>query len=437
MAKAKAKTGDAQIHAVVGSDESEVKRTAAELAAQLTPPDAGDFGLEIIDGAGDNSEQSASRIRAAIDALQTLPFFGGKLVWLKNANSLGDSVIGRSVAVQEALEKLADTLDEGLAPGITFLLSATEVDKRRSFYKSLGKRAELQVIDKLDASRSGWEEEATEIVRRRARARELAFEEEALDLFVLLTGGDTRQIENELEKLDLYVSAQRRVTTEEVRTLVPLSRAGVIFELGNALAACDLDRALALVRGLLDQGESAIGILLVAILPTVRNLLLAKDLIERHRMSRPSAPFSFISAVNRLPASATEHLPRKKDGTVNAYALGPGRDGGAPLRDGAINRRSRGLPGSEPADREQRARSRAHPDRDRGQAACAARSLDRGRGPIDLLARDRPEVGNFPTHTDKSLHQRDDEEDEEGQANQCPDDPKDEREDDAKRREWA
>src|SRR5262249_59074020 len=75
-------------------------------------------------------------------------------------------------------------------------------------------------------------------------------------------------------------------------------------------------------RQLLDQGESAIGILLVAVLPTVRNLLLAKDLMEQHRISRPHAPFPFISAVNRLPANATAHLPRKKDGTINAWTLG-------------------------------------------------------------------------------------------------------------------
>jgi len=110
--------------------------------------------------------------------------------------------------------------------------------------------------------------------------------------------------------------------TDEVRDLVPLSRAGVIFELGNALASRDLKRALALVRRLLDQGESAIGLLLVAVLPTVRSLLLAKDLMERHGLSRPSVPYTFISALNRLPAGATEHLPRKKDGSVNAYALG-------------------------------------------------------------------------------------------------------------------
>jgi DNA polymerase-3 subunit delta len=325
MPKAKAKTtqSESQIHAVVGSDESEVKRVAAELAAKLTPPDAGEFGVEVIDACADNVDQAVAKIRLGIEALQTIPFFGGgKLVWLKNANCMGDSVIGRSAAVQGALEDLAGVLETGLGADVTLLISATETDKRRSFYKALAKRAEVQVIDRLDSSRAGWEEEATEIVRQRAKARQLQFDEEALDLFVLLTGGDTRQIENELEKIDLYLAKDRRVTVDQVRELVPLSRAGVIFELGNALAACDLERALMLVKRLLDQGETAIGILLVAILPTIRNLLLAKDLMERNRIPRPHAPFTFISALNRLPAEATEHLPRKKDGTINGYALG-------------------------------------------------------------------------------------------------------------------
>jgi DNA polymerase-3 subunit delta len=323
--KAKAKTveSESNIHAIVGSDESEVKRVASELAAKLAPPDAGEFGIEVIDASADNVDQAVSRIRSAIDALQTLPFFGGgKLVWLKNANCLGDSVIGRSASVQSALEDLAELLDAGLGSEVTLLISATDVDKRRSFYKTLGKRAEMQVIDRLDSSRAGWEEEATEIVRRRAKSRGLQFEEEALDLFVLLTGGDTRQMENELEKIDVFLGGERQVNVDQVRELVPLSRAGVIFELGNALAACDLERALTLVKRLLDQGETAVGILLVAILPTIRNLLLAKDLMERNRIPRPHAPFTFISALNRLPAEATEHLPRKKDGTINGYALG-------------------------------------------------------------------------------------------------------------------
>src|SRR5437667_8419577 len=323
MPKTKAPTAVANIYAVVGSDEAEVKRVAVELAQKLTPRDAGDFGLELIDGAADNAEQAAARIRSTIEALQTLPFFGStKVVWLKNANFLGDNAIGRAASVQSVLEELSDLLESGVGPDITFLISATEVDKRRSFYRSLVKRAELQVFDRLDSGRSGWEEEATEIARRRAKKRKLQFDEDALDLFVLLTGGDTRQIENELEKIDVFLGKDRAVHVDLVREIVPLSRAGVIFELSNALATRDLEMALTLVRRLLDQGESAIGILLVAIVPTIRNLLLAKDLMERHRISRPHSPFQFISAINRLPAEATDHLPRRKDGSINAYALG-------------------------------------------------------------------------------------------------------------------
>ena len=323
MPKAKAKSANASVYAVLGSDEAEVKRVAAEIATKLTPAAAGDLGLEVIDGVTENAEQAATRIRSTIEALQTFPFFGStKVVWLKNANFLGDTAISRAATVQSALEELSDLLENGLGSDVVFLISATDVDKRRPFYKSLVKRAETQVFDRLDSSRSGWEEEATEIVRSRAKKRKLQFDDAALDLFVLLTGGDTRQIENELEKIDIFLGKDRAVHVDLVRELVPLSRAGVIFELSKALATRDLELTLTLVRRLLDQGESAIGILLVAILPTIRNLLLAKDLMERHRLARPHSPFQFISAVNRLPAEATDHLPRRKDGSINAYALG-------------------------------------------------------------------------------------------------------------------
>src|SRR5437764_2125834 len=324
MAKMRAKSGvPPKIWAVIGSDEAEVKRVAAELATNLTPAGAGDFGLEIIDGAADHAEQAAARIRSTIEALQTLPFFGNtKVVWLKNANFLGDDQKARSAAVQSALEELSEMLDRGIGSEVTFLISAAEVDKRRGFYKTLVKRTEVQVFDRLDSGRAGWEEEATVIVQQRAEKRKLQFDADALDLFVLLTGGDTRQIDNELEKLDTFLGKDRLVQVNLVRDLVPLSRAGVIFELSNALATRDMELALTLVRRLLDHGEKAVGILLVAIVPTIRNLLLAKDLMERHRLPRPHAPFQFISTVNRLPTDATEHLPRTKDGSLNAYALG-------------------------------------------------------------------------------------------------------------------
>ena len=142
-------------------------------------------------------------------------------------------------------------------------------------------------------------------------------------MFTLFTGGNSRQIDNELEKLDLFLGIKRReISTADVRLLVPVSRQGVIFELGNAIAQRDLCLCLSLLDQLLKQGETPIGILLVAIVPTIRNLLLVKDLMERHRLSRPNAPFHFTSTLNKLPESSTRHLPRKKEGGINTDALG-------------------------------------------------------------------------------------------------------------------
>src|SRR5438067_6682092 len=178
---AKLKTQTANIHAVVGSDEAVVKREAAALAQKLAPAEAGEFGLETIDGAADNVEQAAGAIRSTIAALQTLPFFGGgKLVWLKSANFLSDDVKGKSASVLGPLEDLGAVINSGLSADVTFLVSAVDPDKRRTFFKTLAKVAEIAVFDEPDMSRSGWQENAAEIVLSEAEKRALRFEEEAL-----------------------------------------------------------------------------------------------------------------------------------------------------------------------------------------------------------------------------------------------------------------
>src|SRR2546423_2062594 len=98
MPNAKTKTATANIRAIVGSDEARVKREAAELAKQLAPAEAGEFGLEIIDGAADNVGGAATAIRLTIAGRETLPFFrGGKLVLLKSGDFFFDDVKRKSV----------------------------------------------------------------------------------------------------------------------------------------------------------------------------------------------------------------------------------------------------------------------------------------------------------------------------------------------------
>ncbi|HEY2573183.1 MAG TPA: DNA polymerase III subunit delta, partial [Verrucomicrobiaceae bacterium] len=289
--------------AVLGTDEALVKDAALKLSRELAPADAGDFGADVIDGIAENAEHCERIVRGVMDALQTLPFFGGgKLVWLKNANFLADNQVGKTNAALEGIEAILDYVEQQLPPEVKFLLSATGVDKRRSAFKRIQKLARLQVFDKPDISKAGWEAEVLPFVERRSREMGLSFDEGALEMFVQLAGEDSRQLESELEKLRLYLDQADRVTVADVRAVVPLTKGGVIFEVGNAIAKRDLRRALELVRTLVYQGQNPVGILLGAIVPRVRSLLLAADLLANHpRLPRGSYQ-AFIGALERLPS---------------------------------------------------------------------------------------------------------------------------------------
>jgi DNA polymerase III subunit delta len=321
-AKTAPSAANSAVHAIIGSDDARVKEAALGLVQKLTPPDAGDFSNDIIEGGADNAEHAGEICSNVIQALLTLPFFGGaKVVWLKGANFLGDTVTGRAQASVQGFEKLLDVLETNLGPDVQFVLSATSLDKRRTSYKRLSQLCSIQVHDKPDTSKDGWERAVIHQAEQKARSLGLSFESGALELLVQMAGDDYRQLEAEIEKLDLYLGERRRCGIQTVRNMVSMSRAGVIWEIGNAIGARDLRRALELLGILLYQGQSAIGILLGAIVPKVRNLLIIKELISKNRVNTGTYN-AFNASLENLPPSATAHLPRKKDGTgFNVYPL--------------------------------------------------------------------------------------------------------------------
>jgi DNA polymerase-3 subunit delta len=308
------------IFAIVGSDDGRVKEEALSLHRELTGGTDDGFTHETIEGSADNSEGAFQICRSVVEALQTLPFFGEKVVWLKNASFLIDDVTGRSERTLSGVESLKSCLEAGLAPGITFLLSATGIDKRRAFWKFLEKGAQVKAFDKIDTSKEGWQEEVAALVEKRAKELGLRFEGEALELFIMLAGEATRQIGNELEKIDLYLGPDRReVSSDDVRRMVPLSRAGVVFEIGNALQNGEAARALELIDQQLERGENAIGLMRASIIPTVRNLFMAKVLADKKLPTRNYRDFA--AAIDRLPEMERLWLPQKKAGGVNVYPL--------------------------------------------------------------------------------------------------------------------
>lgn len=323
---AKAKTApikSGNFFAVVGSDEGLVREKALHLYNQLTGGTDDGFTHETIDGIADNSESAYEICSSTVQALLTIPMFGGdKVVWLRNANFLADNVTGRSQRTEAGVESLRTTLERGIPDGVKFLMTAQGVDKRRGFWKFIEKAANVQVHDRIDTSRDDWQEQVASLVTGNARKLGLTFEHDALALFVMLAGEQSQQIANELEKLDLYLGPERReVTEDDVRVLVPLSRAAVVFEIGKAIQLGNASRAIQLIDQQLGADESAIGIMRASIIGVVRNLFMAKLIIEKFKV--PTGNYSaFSGGLNRLPESDRAWLPQKKDGSgVNVFPI--------------------------------------------------------------------------------------------------------------------
>lgn len=312
-----AKAAPSSIHAILGTDEGLVKEAALELSKKLAPPD-NEFGLEIVNGAADNADMAAQVIGRTIEAIQTLPFFGGdKVVWLQGVNFLADTQTGKAESTLAAVEAFADYLEKGIPPDVTLIISAGDVDKRRSFYKRLTKFAKVVIHDRLDMAREGWEAAVMKHTADRARDMNLKFADGALERFIQRVGSDTRLIDSELGKLSIY-TGNRAVTEEDVMALTAQNRPGFIFDIGDAIGRRDLAATLRLIDFQLNRGEHAIGLLLAAIVPKMRRLLQFKDLIESHGVSIINHQ-KFCSDIERLPTSVTDRLPRTKEGKFNLY----------------------------------------------------------------------------------------------------------------------
>jgi DNA polymerase-3 subunit delta len=308
------------IHAFLGTDEALVKEAALKLAEKLAPKD-NEFGLEIVNGAADNADQAVQVVGRAIEAIQTLPFFGGdKVVWLQGVNFVGESQTAKAESTLAALETLAGVLEVGLPPDVTFILSSGDIDKRRTFFKRLEKIAKIEIHDRLDTTKAGWETAVMDHVSERASALGLKFRGAALERFVQRVGSNTRSIDSELEKLSLF-AGDRPITEDDVASVTSTSHTGFIFDIGEAISRRNLPKTLELIDFQLNRGENAIAILLAAIVYKVRQLLHARDLIETHGADPGGQYNTFQSQLGRLPAHATAHLGRTKEGKVNAYGL--------------------------------------------------------------------------------------------------------------------
>ncbi len=315
---------------LAGDDEFRIKQDAAQTAASMAPDD--EFNLETIDGQVEYVERACEQIVSCIEALLTLPFFGGrKLVFFKNCSFLGDGAIGKSEQVLSTLEKLASTLAKTAPSEATLVMSALSIDKRRSFYKNIGKLAEVRLHEQIDLSRSGGEQQWRKLFSAELKNRGLDASPGVAELMMDMVGSDTRALINEMDKLDLYCGDRRHVEESDVLQIVSSTRDRVVWDLCDAVSTGDRSAAVHLAHALFAQGSSPFEI--VSILSNhFRIAASALHSHERGWIHLKKRGF-FTEAV--ISTQAADLLPKSKTGAP-----------ASPFRVGKILQQMKAVPSS-------------------------------------------------------------------------------------------
>lgn len=307
---------------VCGDDEFSVKKRARELFQGWSAESEG-MDQEIIDAAVSNSGDALKAIGKLREAIQTLPFFGSaKVVWLRDCTFLGEERAASAQAVMEALSELAAELKNFKWDGVRLLISAGKVDKRKTFFKALEKIGTIENFEALSADDKDWAERAEAAARTAIRERQKEISEEGLAELVARVGPNTRQLENEVEKLTLFAGKRQNIEFSDVAAICSRNKTARAFALGDALGDRDLPRLLKRLDEELwemkfDSQKSGIG-LLYGLISKVRAMLLLKEML-REGWVKPEMDYNrFKAQLVRVPA---DRLPADK--RFNPLALNP------------------------------------------------------------------------------------------------------------------
>ncbi len=307
---------------ICGDDEFAVKQRAREIF-QAWSAELGGMDHEIIEATVSNSGDALSALGKLREALNTLPFFGGgKAIWLRDCNFLGEERTASSAAVTEMLASLTEELKTFSWQNVRLLISAGKVDKRKVFFKTVEKLGAVEIFSAWSVDDKDWAERAESAALSSFRQREKNVSDEALAELVNRVGPNPRQLENEVEKLSLFVGNRKQIELTDVQAICSRNKTARAFALGDALGDRDLPRLLKrldeeLWETKFDKDKSEIG-LLYGLISKVRAMLLLKEMLREGWVKEVRDYNSFKAQLERVP---TDKLPADKK--FNPLALNP------------------------------------------------------------------------------------------------------------------
>ena len=241
---------------ICGADDYLVDRLGRQHHAELVADVPDEFSREVISGFVSVTDEVAEAVGRFCESIQTISMFGGRrLVWFKDVNFLGDSKTGGSEGTAAAVARLQEVLATVSAAEVLILITASPVDRRKSFYKWCEKTADFTFVGAANAEDAAEALAMTALAE--AKALGVTLERDALSLLLARSGANTRFLVSEVNKLAAHADSGKTITEADVESLTPNLAEGDFFEATERFFRGDLRGTLAAFDRHFFAGESA------------------------------------------------------------------------------------------------------------------------------------------------------------------------------------
>lgn len=246
-----------------GEDDFSAKEKLAQLRASLgDDPAMVDLNATELNG-------KTVTISEIVNAAGALPFLSPKrLVVVTNFLSR----FGRSKSDAELMEKLVSALKT--VPDSTELVFWETVTLKKNHPLLKFGMMHKNCVHYFGAPQK---QNLTRWIEARAKQKNARFEHRAMQALANVVGDDLRALENEIEKLALYVGSARPISLADVELLCPYTADSETFAMANAIGRRDVRSALDQLHKRLEEGQNPLAIL-AGITTQFRGLLEVKDM---------------------------------------------------------------------------------------------------------------------------------------------------------------
>jgi len=250
-----AKNGPEPAYLFIGPEAYERTKCRRALLDAALPPDQREDGFT-------RHDLDRMPLAAALDDARALSLFASRrVIWLAGA----EAAVPRGPRGRASEE--TDDEDENPQGGLAAYLREPTPDVILVFdcarYEFEGEdKARIERVEAFYSAipaKVEFRPYAPEAARFQAQrlAKEAGIQLGLAELALLLeaTGGDASRISTEIEKLRLFAGTTRKITADDIATLVPDAQSATIFGLVAALGRGDRTRALELLDTLTRAGE--------------------------------------------------------------------------------------------------------------------------------------------------------------------------------------